>query len=359
MGGSTVEQPRLDKIGTGQVIKNYKELCNILEIKVCSGNSKISQLEQLKEFVDYHKEGNKFVIDNIKHTEGRFIDRRTLGNTCKTAIEIGDVILHLLLEEYRGEQLLITSTELLYRLLLITDEYKQFLFETEKYQRNTGIDFKYLNNYRLKVGNQINDRIVTALNRLEKSGYILYNKQQNLVFKSIDEESEDSVVYPLIKESDKKIYIDCKLRAFDKLNALRTLENKPTIKDMNMVFIYGELKRFKKLSCEEISEKFNRECINFWDAYAITTTTMALKKVVDDRKYNQNIEYIKNNFYELLENTTKNIREEEIQRLMDMYHMIYEQETNEVDWGKPTRFKSEQILFIIKNIEKMSYEFIY
>lgn len=355
-----MEQPRLDKLGTGQVIKNYKELCKILEIKVCAGNSKKAQLEQLKEFVDYHKEGNKFVIDNIKHTEGRFIDRRTLGNTCKTAIEIGDVILHLLLEEYRGEQLLITSTELLYRLLLITDEYKQFLFETEKYQRNTGIDFKYLNNYRLKVGNQINDRIVTALNRLEKSGYILYHKQQNLVFKSTDDsENENNYVYPLTKESDKKLYIDCKLRAFDKLNALRTLEDKPPIKDMNMVFIFGELKRFKKLSCEELSEKFNRECINFWDAYAITTTRMALKRVVDDRKYNQNIEYIRNNFYELLENTTKNIREEEINRLMEMYHIIYEQESKEVDWGNPTRFKSEQILYIIRNIEKMSYEFIY
>lgn len=355
-----MEQPRLDKIGTGQVIKNYKELCNILEIKVCAGNSKKSQLEQLKEFVDYHKEGNKFVIDKIKYSEGKFIDRRILGNTSKTTIQMGDVILHLLLEEYRGEQLLITSTELLYRLLLITDEYKQFLFETEKYQRNTGIDFKYLNNYRLKVGNQINDRIVSALNRLEKSGYILYHKQQNLVFKSDDEnDDENKYVYPLTKEVDKKTYIDCKLRAFDKLNALRTLEDKPVIKDMNMVFIYGELKRFKKLSCEELSDKFNRECINFWDAYAITTTRMALKRVVDDRKYNQNIEYIKDNFYELLENTTKNIREEEIKRLMEMYHIIYEQETKEVDWGNPIRIKSEQILYIIRNIEKMSYKFIY
>ena len=313
----------LSNIGTGQVIKNYKELCRLLEIKVCAGNSKISQLEQLKEYIDYHKEGNKFVIDKIKHTEGRLIDRRTLGNTSKTAIEMGDVILHLLLEEYRGEQLLITSTELLYRLLLITDQYKQFLFETEKYQRNTGIDFKYLNNYRLKVGNQINDRIVTALNRLEKSGYILYNKQQNLVFKSENEDDESTTVYPLTKEMDKKTYIDCKLKAFDKLNALRTLEDKPVIKDMNMVFIYGELKRFKKLCCEELSDKFNRECINFWDAYAITTTKMALKKVIDDVKYNQNIDYIKNNFYTLLEHTTKNIREEEIKRLTNLYDVIY------------------------------------
>ena len=100
------------------------------------------------------------------------MDKRQLGNTCKTAIEIGDVILHKLLEDYNGEELVITQTELLYRLMLITDDYKQFLYNTELYHKNTGIDYKYLNEYRLKVGNQINKRIVNALNRLEKSGYI-------------------------------------------------------------------------------------------------------------------------------------------------------------------------------------------
>lgn len=352
-----MEELNLQNIGTGQVIKNYKEFCKLLGIEPKSGRSKKFQEEKLREFVEYHKEGNKIVIDKIKHKTGTLIDRRTLGNTCKTSIEIGDVILHLLLEEYRGEQLLITSTELLYRLLLITDEYKQFLFETEKYQRNTGIDFKYLNNYRLKVGSQLNDRIVTALNRLEKSGYILYNKQQNLVFKSDD--TEGTEIYPLLEEVDRKTYINCKLKAFDKLNALRVLEDKPKIKDMNMIFIFGELKRFKKLSCEELTEVFGRECVNFWDAFAITTTRMALNRVIDDNKYNQNINYIRNNFYNLLEHTTKNIKEEEIKRLTDLYDIIYKQESENVDWGMPTRFESEQILYVIKNIEKMSYEFIY
>lgn len=352
-----MEELNLQNIGTGQVIKNYKEFCRLLGIEPKNGRSKKFQEQKLKEFVEYHKEGNKIVIDEIKQTTGTLVDKRSLGNSSKTAIEMSDVILHLLIEEYKGEPLLITSTELLYRLLLITDEYKQFLFETEKYQRNTGIDFKYLNNYRLKVGTQLNDRIVTALNRLEKSGYILYNKQQNLIFKADDREGTE--LYPLTDEMDKKTYINCKLKAFDKLNALRTLEGKPIIKDMNMLFVFGELKRFKKISCEEISDVFGRECLNFWDAYSITTTRMALNRVIDDNKYNQNITYIKDNFYNLLEHTTKNIKEEEIKRLTDLYNIIYQQESDTVDWGMPTRFESEQILYVIKNIEKMSYKFIY
>ena len=355
-----MEELNLNNIGTGQVIKNYKEFCALLEIKPRTGKSKIIQQEKIGEFIDYHKEGNKIIIDKIKAKRALLMDKRQLGNTCKTAIEIGDVILHKLLEDYKGEELVITQTELLYRLMLITDDYKQFLYNTELYHKNTGIDYKYLNEYRLKVGNQINKRIVNALNRLEKSGYILYNKQQNLIFKMKNKEGESiNHRYSITEEVDKKKYIDCKLRAFDKLNALRILEDKPAIKDVSMIFVYGELKRFKKLSCEELSNVFNEECINFWDAYVISTTKLALDKVLDDKRYNGNIDYIKRNFYELLENVTKNIREQELQRLRKLYKILYKQETENVTWGEPARFESDKILFIIENIEKMSYTFIY
>lgn len=49
----------------GQVIKNYKELCSMLDVKAEAGNSKKAQLKELERFVNYHKEGNKFVIDEI------------------------------------------------------------------------------------------------------------------------------------------------------------------------------------------------------------------------------------------------------------------------------------------------------
>ncbi|MBK1809163.1 hypothetical protein JHL18_00680 [Clostridium sp. YIM B02505] len=45
--------------------KNYKELCVAMEWQVASGNTKIAQLKDLERFCTYHKQGNKFVIDEV------------------------------------------------------------------------------------------------------------------------------------------------------------------------------------------------------------------------------------------------------------------------------------------------------
>lgn len=59
----------INNLKVGMVIKNYKELCKVLEIKATSGEAKQNQLKQLAEVVKYHKEGNKFIIDGIDDTK--------------------------------------------------------------------------------------------------------------------------------------------------------------------------------------------------------------------------------------------------------------------------------------------------
>ena len=56
---------KIENLKEGQIIKNYKVLCEILEIKYTKGNSRKYQLERLAKYVDYHKDGNKFIIDKI------------------------------------------------------------------------------------------------------------------------------------------------------------------------------------------------------------------------------------------------------------------------------------------------------
>ena len=56
----------IENIKKGMVIKNYKELCKLINIKPTTGEAKQNQLNKLAELVEYHKEGNKIIIDNIK-----------------------------------------------------------------------------------------------------------------------------------------------------------------------------------------------------------------------------------------------------------------------------------------------------
>ena len=55
----------LENIKEGMVVKNYKEMCKLFDIKPKSGNSKISQLKDWECYFSYHKSGNKFIIDEI------------------------------------------------------------------------------------------------------------------------------------------------------------------------------------------------------------------------------------------------------------------------------------------------------
>ena len=48
-----------------KIYKNYKELCKAMEWEEKAGNSRVKQLKELESLCEYHKEGNKFIIDEV------------------------------------------------------------------------------------------------------------------------------------------------------------------------------------------------------------------------------------------------------------------------------------------------------
>jgi hypothetical protein len=67
---------KIKNLEVKQTIKNYKELCNILNEKVKSGKSKQLQLKDFERYFKYHKEGNKFIIDQIYNKPKKKINNR-------------------------------------------------------------------------------------------------------------------------------------------------------------------------------------------------------------------------------------------------------------------------------------------
>lgn len=55
----------INNLQEGQTIKTYKELCTILDMKQTTGNGKIKQLEDLKMYCEYSREGKKYIINKI------------------------------------------------------------------------------------------------------------------------------------------------------------------------------------------------------------------------------------------------------------------------------------------------------
>lgn len=76
----SLEDIDVSKLYIGMVIKNYKELCNILGQEIKDGKSKKLQLENFKRYFDFEKSGQKFIITDIYDTPLTKEDRRRLGN---------------------------------------------------------------------------------------------------------------------------------------------------------------------------------------------------------------------------------------------------------------------------------------
>jgi hypothetical protein len=53
---------KIENLKQGMEIKNYKVLCELLEITPSAGNTKKAQFKDLDRFCTYHKEGNKVLI---------------------------------------------------------------------------------------------------------------------------------------------------------------------------------------------------------------------------------------------------------------------------------------------------------
>ncbi|MEX0596267.1 MAG: hypothetical protein WD512_07180 [Candidatus Paceibacterota bacterium] len=69
----------IGELSEGQILKNYKDLCSKLNIVPATGKSKILQLKNIERYLEYSKDGHKFVITKIydepKEYKGRGRDR--------------------------------------------------------------------------------------------------------------------------------------------------------------------------------------------------------------------------------------------------------------------------------------------
>lgn len=65
-----------NNLKTGQIFKNYKELCEFLGWKVGTGTQKKSQLKQLNILCEWHKEGNKIIVDEVYEIKKEKEDKR-------------------------------------------------------------------------------------------------------------------------------------------------------------------------------------------------------------------------------------------------------------------------------------------
>lgn len=166
----------IENLSVGQVFKNYKDLCNTLGEKVKTGNAKIYQLKELERYIKYHKEGYKFIIDEIYSLPKPKEDGRSNNKGGNNSIFKDDFryLMLYMLHNDRSESMVMSKTALYKALNLINENYQlgrgniSRLAEIIEVPETAILDF-YENNSR-----KLRDTVERNLKSCRREGMFIY-----------------------------------------------------------------------------------------------------------------------------------------------------------------------------------------
>ena len=149
------------KLKVGMEVKNYKELCGLVGVKVRNGSQKKKQLEDFKRYFECDKSGQSFLITKIYSKPKAFTEQEM--------IEL--LLLHLLVTNENDDQytLITTKRNMYEKLKMVNLNYKYCLNNPEQvaiYKNipekvildNTNSMDKTLENKLMKTLNDLSDR---------------------------------------------------------------------------------------------------------------------------------------------------------------------------------------------------------
>ena len=302
---------------TSNTIKNYKALCAILDLKVTNGGSKRSQLKEIERYFKYHKEGNKFIIDEIYTDVLPKIDHRKensggANNVVDYIKHIENLILDLLIQGGINStngfgKVFLSKNQLLKEFNMINDNYVFCKRRIPKLSKFMNIDQETVEEWYDINDGMLERNLMQALKSLENQSLILWSREI-----TIAEAIPTAEVTKDGKEVIKRKYIDVdgeeqtdyKYRTNDEIS-LHYREGTETEKEF---ILQTERDILLELHCES-----KQKVIQFgmWDLFKTKIDNIILKelnlafyyksfKIIFNKKH---IKDALNNIYEIFELT--------------------------------------------------------
>ncbi|WP_144510011.1 hypothetical protein [Bacillus sp. FJAT-22090] len=172
----------IENIKVGDIYKNYKALCEALEIKAkTSGDSKVSQLKEIERFVEYSKKGHSFVIEKlhinpIKESVkvGGSRDHLPFSN------ELEMLLIDLLLSN--GNKMIKSNSSLLRDLCMINSNYYEYFSNKELLSSLLEMDLSHIADWYDATNASFKGHLQTLLRKLENKKMITHEIVVMVVF---------------------------------------------------------------------------------------------------------------------------------------------------------------------------------
>lgn len=238
----------ISKLKQGQIIKNYKVLCELLELTPSAGNTKKAQFKELDRYCTYHKEGNKYVIDTILENVKEKEDLRKYNGGDHNNIEyiqtIETLVLNLLAEQNKGI-IFLSRYGILNKLKMINENYSFCKTRIPKLEKLINIDKEYIYEFYDTTDGTLQRNLEKALNNLQNKCLVIWSKEIT-VCEAIDNGCNqiEDVCYKDAYDEEIHIY----------KNRLNLNHREATDKEKQMILYYEKeiLKELEKTNKQEI-----------------------------------------------------------------------------------------------------------
>lgn len=207
----------VSRLESGVVVKNYKEMCEILEEDICEGNSKKAQLKEWTRYFAWEKKGQKFIILDIYDEPLPKDDGRQNKNIYVQYIQV--ILMKILSKQRNTKEPFYITTNQMWKLLgMINDNYKNISLDDlndmiVEYEV-TSFDMK---KFYQRCNQRLREILFSSLNKLEDRALIKYEIETVIVFLDEDRKTvyrpANDVQKKKILKAERKALLDMKLES--------------------------------------------------------------------------------------------------------------------------------------------------
>lgn len=298
----------------GKEIKNYKELCKILDIsKKTNTVRKKKQMEMLKAYFEYSVVGYRIIVDEIYDNPKRIVshERSTYGADIETVLV--NMIMNSSKKDSLGNQILyINMKELLVELGFVNESFNKYKYSYETLKKRLDFLFGYygvpppesnidsigvytlIDYFYEKIYLQFTQTVKRNLKRLQEKEII----QIEPVYEYHPEELSYKLKWYIEATGETKdtysIIESCRLETMsemkNEINCMRRKKGKPAYTKFNLshIYIYGKQDEYFKRLSDMYSEKMSK-CFGYSPKYIVPAFKISLHPIVVQRlKENEN-----------------------------------------------------------------------
>ena len=204
--------------------KNYKEICEALEVKPTNGSGKKRHLKLLDSLCKYHKEGNKFIIEEIYEQPREIKDKRK--ERCSELSERIQFSILYLLSHAENNNLIISKADLLIDTGLINEQFYLINHYKDIYCENRNIDKDVVIETFGKAYSCVSGYLDRAIKMLENKALVSCNQvifvNMTKTYSVLDDVTDSVVGSKRVKENrmatpkERKFILDCEEKVLKK-----------------------------------------------------------------------------------------------------------------------------------------------